>query len=107
MINQQGAIPVERPSGDLVTYFDNMGKYILKDYECYRQRINQLHFQLDSSNWQGNKVLMPGRWREKYTVRYTVQERMKTMRQSSLYLFQEYQFIFNFTLAIYMQKVGV
>ena len=39
-LGEQGRLPIETPKGDIITFFDNMVKYIVKHYQitCTKNR---------------------------------------------------------------------
>ena len=99
-VNARGKNPIACPSGDLITYFDNMGKYIVKHYKILSSKKESadittatLHFVFNDSNLQKEEQLMPGVWRNKDSTEI-IQAKMKSIRQSATNSFRSYRLIF-------------
>ena len=37
-LNEQGSEPLKSPDGDLVTFFDNIGRYIIQNYRVWTKK---------------------------------------------------------------------
>ena len=71
-VEHVGADPIKCPSNDLITYFDNVGKYVIKSYNVSSKRTARadiitatLHFDLGDKMLQSQKQLKPGNWHDK------------------------------------------
>ena len=71
-VEHVGADPIKCPSNDLITYFDNVGKYVIKSYNLSSKRTARadiitatLHFDLGDKMLQSQEQLKPGNWHEK------------------------------------------
>ena len=75
-ITERGDKPVIYPGNcDVITFFDNIGRYIVKNYRVLSSKKESadivtavLHFQLKHSNLQTNEDLMPGKLRRQETI---------------------------------------
>ena len=99
-INAKGKNPILCPSGDLIIFFDNMGKYIVKHYKILSSKKESadittatLHFVFHDSNLQPEEKLMPGVWRKQDSVE-NIQAKMKIMWQSAINSFRTYRIVF-------------
>ena len=70
-VEHVGADPIKCPSNDLITYFDNVGKYVIKSYNVSSKRTARadiitatLHFDLGDKMLQSEEQLKPGNWHE-------------------------------------------
>ena len=99
-IKNVGSEHIECPPADLVTFYDNMGKYIVKDYRVLSSEKDSadimtatLHFPLQGLNLQTSDELMPGNWRNKLSES-TIQSKMREIRDSSKVNFRKYRLHF-------------
>ena len=73
---EKGSKPLVCPTNqDTITFFDNIGKYIVKSYRVLSEKLPSadiitatLHFTTEGSNLQNDCHLMPGEWRMKTSV---------------------------------------
>ena len=68
-LDKKGSEALECPEGDVITFFDNVGKYVNRTYRVATEKIKPadiitatLHFIIDS-DIQKREDLMPGKWR--------------------------------------------
>ena len=69
-LEEQGKEPLETPSGDIISFFDNIGKYVIKNYRVWSKKSKTadiistvLHIALNTENFfQSNKDLKPINW---------------------------------------------
>ena len=70
-LEEQGKEPLETPSGDIILFFDNIGKYIIINYRVWSKKSKTadiistvLHILLNNENiLQSNNDLKPINWR--------------------------------------------
>ena len=69
LVERKGSEALECPEGDVITLFDNVGKYVNTTYRVATDKIKPediitatLHFLIDS-DIEKREDLMPGKWR--------------------------------------------
>lgn len=95
-LKEQGSHQVACPSGDIETYFDNIGKYIVKSYRVSKNKnavadiiTTTLHIVLDTcSSLQMNASLMPVNWGCNLS-KVEIQRRMEDLISSSKVTFRK------------------
>ena len=74
-LEEQSSSPIKSPAGDIVTFFDNIGKYIINNYQVFSSKSKSadiistvIHFVLNNkAEIQSNSSLKPNRWRGNLT----------------------------------------
>ena len=96
--------------GDVITFFDNIGKYIVKDYRVLSSKkesadiiTSVLHSVLEEYNLQNDEELMPGKLRDSFDNK-ELQSRMKNIREIALVSFRKYRLEF---IERILQKVAI
>ena len=94
---ERGAEKNECPNKDVVTFFDNIGRYIVKSYRVLSARVPTadiitatLHFIMSNKRLQFNASYKPGTWRRK-SIDASVQEKMRNIVTESNNLFRHYR----------------
>ena len=83
-LEEKGKEPLESPSGDINTFFDNIRKYIIKNYHVWSKKnktadiiLTILHIALNTeNNLQSDKDLKPSNWC-KNLLELAIQQKMK------------------------------
>ena len=98
-MNEQGSEPLKLPDGDLVTFFDNIGHYVIQNYRVWTKKINLadivssvVHIILNKKSVLQNQLeLKPINWYEGISPK-EIQERMIYFIELQTAEFQKYRF---------------
>ena len=82
-LNEQGSKPLKSPDGNLVTFFDNIGRYVIQNYRVWTKKSNLadiistvVHIILNKKSvLQNQPKLKPINWYEGISAK-EIQERM-------------------------------
>ena len=106
-LNEQGSEPLKSPDGDLVTFFDNIGRYVIQNYRVWTKKSNLadiistvVHIILNKKSvLQNQPKLKPINWYEGISPK-EIQERMIHFIELQTTEFRKYRFEYLKTLKL-------